>query len=99
MAHWKRAVLLGLLSRIIPFAISFAAFPVKKSNAPLFATLMFLVVLATAGVLLLAYFNKRPTSVNEALLVGSALVCHEPGIRLSEFCLRPHEDDPARLLL
>jgi hypothetical protein len=35
MAHWKRAVLLGLLSWLIPFAISFAAFPLKKSNARL----------------------------------------------------------------
>jgi len=47
-----RAILLGLLSWFLPFVISFAAFPLKKSNAPLFSTLMYLVVLVTAGLLL-----------------------------------------------
>jgi hypothetical protein len=70
MALWKRAVLLGLLSWLIPFAISFAAFPLKKSNAPLFATLMFLVELATAGALLVRYFRGRSVRVGEAALVG-----------------------------
>lgn len=71
MFLWKRAVLLGLLSWLIPFAIGFAAFPIKKSNAPLFVTLMFLAVLATAGVLLARYFRNRPVSVREAALVGA----------------------------
>jgi hypothetical protein len=71
MLHWKRALLLGLLSWLIPFAVSFAAFPLKKSDAPLFATLMFLVVLLTAGMLLARYFRAWHVTVREALLVGA----------------------------
>jgi len=71
MMLWKRALLLGLLSWLIPFAISFFIFFLKKSNAPLFSTLMYLVVLLTAGLLLAGYFRNRPVSVREALLVGA----------------------------
>lgn len=71
MVLWKRAVWLGLLSWFIPFVIGFAAFPLKKSNAPLFSTLMYLAVLLTAGVLLNRYFRNRPVVVREALLVGA----------------------------
>jgi len=71
MVLWKRAVLLGLLSWLIPFAISFVAFPLKKSNAPLFGTLMGLVVLLTAGALLTRYFRNRPVAAREALIVGT----------------------------
>ena len=71
MILWKRAALLGLLSWTIPFVISFAAFPLKHINAPLFATLMSLVVLLTAAVLLSRYFRNRPVSVKEAVLVGA----------------------------
>ena len=71
MILWKRAALLGLLSWAIPFVISFLLFPLKKPNAPLFATLMSLVVLLTAAVLLSRYFRNRPVSVKEAVLVGA----------------------------
>jgi len=70
MIAWKRAALLGLASWAIPFTISFLVFPLKKSNAPLFATVMMLVVLATAGALFQRYFRGRATSVREALPVG-----------------------------
>lgn len=70
MILWKRAVLLGSLSWLIPFAVSFIMFPLKKVNAPLFGTLMYLVVLATGAALLNRYFRSRPVSVNEAVLVG-----------------------------
>jgi len=66
-----RAILFGLLSWFIPFIVSFAAFPLKKSNAPLFSTLMYLVVLATAGLLMIWYFRRRPFSAGEAALVGT----------------------------
>ena len=66
-----RAVLLGILSWLIPFAVSFSVFPLKKANAPLFSTLMYLIVLATAGLLLIWYFHKRAVCVREAILVGS----------------------------
>ena len=70
MIRWKRAVLLGLASWLIPFVISFAVFPVKRTNAPLFETLMNLVVLATAAALLNFYFRGRCVAVREAVLVG-----------------------------
>lgn len=71
MVTWLRAVWIGLLSWLIPFVISFALFPLKKTNAPLFSTAMFLVELATAGVLLRLYFRRRSVSVTEAGLVGT----------------------------
>jgi uncharacterized membrane protein YhaH (DUF805 family) len=71
MVLCKRAILLGILSWLIPFAVSFAAFPLKKSNAPLFSTLMYLVVLLTAGALLARYFRDRPVPVREAVIVGA----------------------------
>jgi hypothetical protein len=71
MIAWKRAVLLGLASWAIPFAISFLLFPLKKSNAPLFETLMALAVLLTAGALFQRYFRGRAASAGEALLVGT----------------------------
>ena len=65
------AILLGLLSWAIPFVAGFVLFPLKRSNAPLFSTVMYLVVLITAGVLLHLYFRKRSVSVREAGLVGT----------------------------
>jgi hypothetical protein len=78
-----RAILFGLLSWVIPFVAGFALFPLKKSNAPLFSTLMYLVVLVTAGALLNFYFRKRAVSVRESALVGAVwlainLVCDYP---------------------
>jgi len=37
----------------------------------LFSTLMYLIVLATAGLLLIWYFHKRAVCVREAILVGA----------------------------
>lgn len=67
---WKRAALLGFVSWLIPFLISFLLFPIKKSNAPLYDTLMTLVILLTAGALFQLYFRARPIAVPEALLLG-----------------------------
>ncbi|MGA2570773.1 MAG: hypothetical protein ABSF23_09655 [Terracidiphilus sp.] len=71
MVAWTRAVLLGILSWSIPFFAGFFLFQVKKSNAPLFTTLMYLVVLITAGALLAFYFRRRRVSVVGALVVGT----------------------------
>ena len=70
--HWKRAVGLGFLSWLVPFAVSFAVFPLKKTNAPLFETLMGLVVLLTAAGLLRLYFRNLTVSTLEAALVGGS---------------------------
>ena len=71
MILWKRAALLGFLSWMIPFVVSFLLFPLKKANAPLFGTLMSLVVLLTAAALLSRYFRNRPVSAGEAVRVGA----------------------------
>jgi hypothetical protein len=66
-----RAILLGLLSWFIPFLAGFVLFPLKKMNAPLFSTLMFLAVLVTAGFLLVWYFRWRAIAIREAAAVGT----------------------------
>ncbi len=66
-----RAVLLGLLSWFIPFVFGFVLFSIKNWNAPLFSTLMYLVVLITAGTLLAWYFRKRAVTVRGAATVGT----------------------------
>jgi hypothetical protein len=71
MVAWIRAVWFGFFCWLIPFVAGFAAFPVKKTNAPLFSSIMYLIVLATAGALLRFYFRKRTVSVTEAGLVGT----------------------------
>jgi hypothetical protein len=48
MILWKRAVLLGLLSWLIPLLASMLLFPLKQANAPLFEGLMTLVLLPAA---------------------------------------------------
>lgn len=71
MILWKRAVSLGFLSWLIPFAVSFLVFPLKVSNAPLFGPIMDLVVLLTGGTLLTRYFRGQSVSIREAVLVGA----------------------------
>jgi hypothetical protein len=71
MILWKRAAALGFLSWLLPLAVSFAVFPLKQSNAPLFDTLMALVTLLTGGALLTRYFRHQPVPVREAVLVGA----------------------------
>jgi hypothetical protein len=71
MAAFVRAVLFGLLSWFIPLVQSFVLSPLKKSNPQLFSTMMYLIVLVTAGVLVLGYFRKRAISIREAVWVGS----------------------------
>ena len=81
MIAWKRATPLGVASWLIPFVISFLVFPLKKSNPPLFETLMTLVVLVMAGILFRLYFRVRTVSAHEAIFVGSLwLARNGPGI-------------------
>jgi hypothetical protein len=71
MIRWKRAARLGVLSWLIPFAISFLLLPVKQINAPLFATLMMLATLLTAGALFRLYFRGHAVAPGEAVLLGT----------------------------
>ena len=70
MLRWKRALLLGFLSWLIPFLLAFPIFPLKRANAPLFATVMTLVVVLTAGILLQVYYRDLVVEVSKAVLVG-----------------------------
>jgi hypothetical protein len=47
--NWRRALGLGFLSWLLPFAISFAVFPLKGMNEPLFETVMSVAVVVTAA--------------------------------------------------
>jgi hypothetical protein len=70
MRRWGRVLFLGFLSWLIPFVASFVLFPLKKVNAPLFSTLMTLVVVLTAGILFPICFRGRKVLVLETVLVG-----------------------------
>jgi len=70
MILWKRGLFLGFLSWLLPFFVSFLLFPLKRSNAPLFSTLMVLFVLAVAGLMFYFYFRTRAVTVSEAVFVG-----------------------------
>jgi hypothetical protein len=89
-----RALLLGLFSWLIPFLISFFVFPLKKSNAPLFSTVMYLVVLATAGVLLMFYFRRRTVSVLEAAAVGTLWLAINLSLDYPMFAFGPMKMTP-----
>jgi hypothetical protein len=71
LTHWKRALALGFLSWLLPFLISFLAFPLKKANAPLFATVMYLVLILVAAPLRDRYFRDiAAPRAGEAALLG-----------------------------
>lgn len=74
MIRWKPAVLTGLGSWLIPFAISFVVFPLRAVNPPLFESIMTLVVLGAAGALFPVHFRGRPVSAGEAVGVGALWV-------------------------
>ena len=57
LTHWKRALALGFLSWLLPFLFSFLVFPLKKTNAPLFSTVMYLVLILVAAPLRDRYFR------------------------------------------
>lgn len=69
--NWKRAATTGFLSWVVPFAAGFAAFPLKKSNDPLFETIMSLVMLATAAALARFYFRGVSPSLGAGAVIGA----------------------------
>jgi hypothetical protein len=67
----KRALTLGLLSWLGPFAFSFLVFPLKRASAPLFETVMALALVATAAALGRRYFRAGNGKPGEAALLGA----------------------------
>jgi hypothetical protein len=71
LTHWKRALALGFLSWLLPFLFSFLVFPLKKASAPLFSTVMYLVLILVAAPLRDRYFrNSAAPRAGEAALLG-----------------------------
>jgi hypothetical protein len=72
ITRWKRAVGLGFLSWLLPFAFAFLVFPLKQVSAELFDTVMSLAVMAAAALLGRRYFRGTSGSppISEALLLG-----------------------------
>ena len=89
MAPSIRAVLLGFFGWFIPFAASFLLFPVRRANAPLFATIMYLVLLLTAGALFSLYFRGRILRPAEAMLVGFLWLVMSLGFDFPLFAFGP----------
>jgi hypothetical protein len=89
MMRWKRATVLGFLSWLIPFALSIVLFPLKRSNAPLFETLMPLVVLFTAIAMFQVYFRNRTVVTREAVLVGAVWLVFNVALDYPMFAYGP----------
>ena len=71
LTHWKRALALGFLSWLLPFLFSFLVFPLTKTNAPLFSTVMYLVLILVAAPLRDRYFrDSAAPRAGEAALLG-----------------------------
>ena len=71
LTHWKRALALGFLSWLLPFLFSFAVFPLKQANPPLFDTLMSLSIVIVAALLARRHFRDAgPPPLAEAALLG-----------------------------
>ncbi|MBZ5619820.1 MAG: hypothetical protein LAQ69_14010 [Acidobacteriia bacterium] len=96
MIPWKRATLLGLLSWLAPFLISLLAFPLKRTNAPLFETLMTVVTLMTAALLLPRCFRDRVAPVHAAVLVGAAWMAINLVLDYPMFAFGPMKMDASK---
>ncbi len=71
MSSWGRAILLGVLAWLIPFVVSFLAFPLHESARPLFESIMAVTVAASAVIVGLRYLQRTPSlRVGEATAVG-----------------------------
>jgi hypothetical protein len=70
ITHWRRAVGLGLLSWLLPFAFFVLVFPLKQANPALFDAVMAVAVVAAAGLLSRWYFRDFAAGVGEAALLG-----------------------------
>jgi len=71
MASWGRAIGLGVLAWLIPFAVAFLVFPLRASSRPVFESVMAVTVTATAAWLGVAHLRRiARVRAREGLLVG-----------------------------
>jgi len=71
MTSWKRAITLGFMSWLVPFAVALIAFPLRESWRPLFESIMAVTVPVTAVGLGLAYLRRvAHITLREGLLLG-----------------------------
>ena len=71
MKSFRRALGLGLLMWLVPFAIAFAAFPFRESWRSLFESVMAVAVCGSAVGLGLMYLRKfEAVDVRDGLMVG-----------------------------
>jgi len=71
MKRTLREIGFALVAWAIPFAVSVCIFPLKKSNTPLFDSLMGVVLTASTVLLGLLYFKRvRERTVMRGLIVG-----------------------------
>lgn len=71
MKSIKSALLLGFFDWLLPFAVSFVIFPLRKNNYYLFESLMVIVVVFAAVWFTIHYFRKvESNSVREGVLLG-----------------------------
>jgi hypothetical protein len=71
MTSVRRAVLLGFLIWLIPFAVAFVVFPLRESSRPLFESIMPVAVSVAAVTLGVSYFRRVSHDyVTEGVMVG-----------------------------
>jgi len=71
MTSWGRAIGLGVLAWLIPFAVAFVAFPLRAPARPVFESVMAVTVAATAAWLGVVYLRRTaPVRAREGLALG-----------------------------
>ena len=71
MTSWSRAIGLGILVWLIPFAVAFAIFPLHESSRPLFESIMAVAVTGSATGFGLLYMKRVTRSFRgEAIRLG-----------------------------
>ncbi len=70
MNSLKNALIYGFLLWIVPFIISIAIFPFKKTEPFLFDSLMTVISVATIVILSTLYFKKTEGNLKEGIFLG-----------------------------
>jgi len=67
----KKAIIFGILVWAVPFAVSFAIFPIRQSNRMMFESIMPVIVAGAVVIFAMLYFKKASSvSVWEGLKLG-----------------------------